>query len=242
MRCVALADFFEKFRATCLEHSGLNDVRYYIAPGLAWDAALRMSRVSLELITDVDMYHFVENSIRCGISTITTRYARANVPTLPAYDATLPNMNLVYLDANNLYRWTMAQPLPTHGFRFLHQDEIEALEKLTFDAEDGYIFEVDLSYSYHLHDSHDEYPLAPESLEVGRDMYSPAQRAVFPDTAPQWKLTRNLRDKVKYVVHSHETQENLRKRVNVELIIDAGILRKRVPKEITAEETASLIV
>ena len=97
-----LADLFERFCAICLEHYGLEAVHYYTSPGLPWDAALRMPRVSLELITGVDMYHFVENSIRGALSMITTRYARANVPTLPAYDATLPNLNLIYLDATNL--------------------------------------------------------------------------------------------------------------------------------------------
>ena len=77
----------------------------------------------------------------------------------------------------------MSQLLPTHGFRFLQQDELETLGELSDDAEDGYIFEVDLSYAHHLHDSHDDYPLGRESFEIGRDMYSPAQRAVFPDTA-----------------------------------------------------------
>ena len=68
-----LTDLFEKFRATCLAHYNLDDVHYYTAPVLAWDAALRMSRVDLELITDVNMYHFIENSIRGGISMITIR-------------------------------------------------------------------------------------------------------------------------------------------------------------------------
>ena len=111
-----LIDFFEKFRATCLAHYSLDDVQCYTAPGLAWDAALRMTRVSLELITDIDMYHFIGNSIRGGVSMITTRYARANAPTLPAYDACRPKVDLIYLDANNLY-----------GFRFLQPDEIESL-------------------------------------------------------------------------------------------------------------------
>ena len=73
--------------------------------------------------------------------------------------------------------------------------------KLSDDAEDGYILEVDLSYPQHLHDAHDDYPLAPESLEIGRDMYSPTQQTIFLQTAPQRKLTPNLRDKVRYVVH-----------------------------------------
>ena len=62
-----LTDFFEKFRATCLAHYSLDAVHYDTAPGLVWDAGLRMAHYSLELITDIDMYHFIENSIRGGI-------------------------------------------------------------------------------------------------------------------------------------------------------------------------------
>ena len=43
-----LADFFEKFRRTCLEFYKLDPLHYYTTPGLAWDAALRMSRVDLD--------------------------------------------------------------------------------------------------------------------------------------------------------------------------------------------------
>ena len=38
-----LADFFEKFRRTCLEFYKLDPPHYYTTPGLAWDAALRVS-------------------------------------------------------------------------------------------------------------------------------------------------------------------------------------------------------
>ena len=93
-----LVDFFEKFRASCLAHYSLDDVHYYTAPGLAWDAALKMTHVSLEL------NHFIENSIRGGISMITARYAQANSPTLPGYDASRPHCHLIYLNANNLSR------------------------------------------------------------------------------------------------------------------------------------------
>ena len=104
-------------------------------------AALRMSRVDLQRITDIEIYHFVENSIRGGISMISTRHAQANRPSFPdTHDSSLPNQNLIYLDANNSYRWAMPQSLPTHGFRFLQQDEISALklQELSDDAEDGY--------------------------------------------------------------------------------------------------------
>ena len=51
-----LADFFEKFRAICLPRYSLDDVHYYTA----WDAALKMPCVSLELITDIEMSLFIE--------------------------------------------------------------------------------------------------------------------------------------------------------------------------------------
>ena len=232
LRCdvLLLADFFEKFRVTCLAYYSLDAVHYYTAPCLDWDAALRMSRVDLELITDVDMYHFIENCIRGGISMITTRYARANVPTLLECNASLPTQNLVYLDANNLYRWAMSQLLPSHGFRFLQPTEIDGLgdvQQLAHDAEDGYIFEMDLSYPHHLQDSHDDYPLAPESLEIAHNMYSPAQQAVFPDTTPQRKLTPNLRDKVKYVVHYR----------NLKLYLQSGLVVTKVHRVLTFKQS-----
>ena len=90
-----IADFFEKFHTTCLVYYSLDPVHYYTIPGLAWD-------VDMQLITDVDMYHFVENNIRGGISMIFTRHAQANSPSFPdTYDSSLPNQNLIYLDANN---------------------------------------------------------------------------------------------------------------------------------------------
>ena len=90
MKCdvLLLTDLFQKFRATCLAHYSL-------------DSCLAG--------TDNRYRHFIEDGIRGGISMITTRYARANA-TLPAYDANRPRVNLIYLDANNLYGWTMSHP------------------------------------------------------------------------------------------------------------------------------------
>ena len=50
-----LADFLEKFRKTCLVFYSLDPIHYYTTPGFAWGAALRMSRVDLQLITGNDM-------------------------------------------------------------------------------------------------------------------------------------------------------------------------------------------
>ena len=70
------------------------------------------------------------------------------------------------------------------------------LQEISDDAEDGYIFEVDLHYPTHLHDRHDDYPFAPESSVIDRSMYSSTRQAVFPESAPQRKLTPNLQLKL----------------------------------------------
>ena len=78
---------------------------------------------------------------------ISTRRAQANSPSFPdMYDSSLSNQHFIDLDENNLYGLAMSQSLPTHGFRFLQQDEISTLklQELSDVAEDGYIFEVDL--------------------------------------------------------------------------------------------------
>ena len=116
-----LADVFESFRDTCMQNYGLDAAHSYTAPGLAWQAALKMTEVELDLFTDPDMHLFIEEGIRGGVAIITHRYAKLNVPDLEGYDPTKPNEYIVYLDANNLYGWAMSQSLPTGDFKWLDQ-------------------------------------------------------------------------------------------------------------------------
>ena len=57
------ADVFENFRKMCLKIYHLNLAKFFLAPGLAWSAALRNTEVKLELITDIDMLLIVEKDI-----------------------------------------------------------------------------------------------------------------------------------------------------------------------------------
>ena len=68
-----LADVFENFRDICIRNYNLDPAHYYTAPGLAWDAALKVSEVELELLSDMDMLLMVEKGIRGGVSTINNR-------------------------------------------------------------------------------------------------------------------------------------------------------------------------
>ena len=63
-----LGNNFEKFINTCLEYYGLDPWHYFISPGLSWDAMLQMTEIELQLISEIEMYLFVEKGMRWGIS------------------------------------------------------------------------------------------------------------------------------------------------------------------------------
>lgn len=90
-----LADVFENFRDLCIDMYGLDAAHFYTAPGLAWQAALKMTGVELELLTDPDMHLFVEKGLRGGIAMILKRYAKANNPYLNDYDPGQPSNYLM---------------------------------------------------------------------------------------------------------------------------------------------------
>ena len=99
-----LADVFENFRDICIRNYKLDPAHYFTAPGLAWDACLKMTGVRLELLTDVDMLLMVERGIRGGVSMVSKRFSKANNKYMGAkFNPSEPSKYIQYLDANNLY-------------------------------------------------------------------------------------------------------------------------------------------
>ena len=86
-----LADVFENFRKTCLQYYKLDPVQYFTSPGLSWDAMLKMTDIQLELMSDVDMYQFVEKGMKGGISYIANRQCEANNKYMKNYDENQPS-------------------------------------------------------------------------------------------------------------------------------------------------------
>ena len=209
-----LADVFENFIDVCFEKFQLDPAHYIAAPSLALDAMLKMTKVELKLLTDPDMFLFFEKGVRGGVSVITKKYAKANNRYMgKEHDPTKPSIYIPYLDANNLYGWAMSQPLPCSDFAWLSEEEIAEMQNDPTKIVNCTI-EVDLEYPAHLHDLHNDYPLAPESIVVNRVE----------------KLIPNLNDKKNYVVHSRMVQQCLKR----------GLVLRKIHRGIKYKESTVL--
>ena len=219
-----LAEVFENFRKTCLQYYKLDPCHYFTSPGLSWDAMLKMTNIKLELMTDIDMFQFIEKGMRGGISYIANRYGKANNKYMSKYDENKPSKYIMYLDANNLYGWAMSQYFPTGGFKWLTEKQINKINLAQYneDSNKGLLIEVDLEYPKELHDLHNDYPLAAERVCVNNNMLSKYCKRIAAkyniSTGLVHKLIPTLSNKEKYVLHYR----------NLQLYLDLGLKINKV--------------
>ena len=228
-----LTDVFENFRKTCMQYYKLDPCHYFTSPGLSWDAMLKMTNIKLELMTDIDMYQFIEKGMRGGVSYIANRYGNANNKYMKEYDEKAASKYIMYLDANNLYGWAMSQYLPTGNFKWMSDKEIKRIDlgKCKADGKKGLILEVELEYPQELHDLHNDYPLAPEKTKVSSGMLSEYCKKI----ADKYnisiglvnKLIPTLRDKDGYVLHYR----------NLQLYLDLGLKIKQVHRVLKFDQS-----
>ena len=180
---ILLANVFEALREVCLKNYGLEPAHFYTAPGLAWKTCLKKTKIRLELLLDPDMVLMFERGIRGGITQSVHKWA--NNPYMGSKFNPNEKVNyLQYLDANDLYRWAMPQPLPTGGFKWVKVKPAE-ISKLAKLENEGYLLELDVKYPKELHDSGNELPFMCKKLKINGVK----------------KLVPNLFDKKKYVIH-----------------------------------------
>ena len=97
-----LCDVFESFRDLCMSHYMLDPSHYMSLPAIGYDAMLKMTGVQIEKMVDIDMYSFLFDNLRGGVTTISQRLARANNPYLLDYNEDEATTFIQYLDVNNL--------------------------------------------------------------------------------------------------------------------------------------------
>ena len=186
----------------CLDIFELDPVYYVSATGLTWQASLKKTGVELELLTDIDMLLIIEKGAKGGICQATHSYAKANNKYMKNYNKNIESSYIQYLDANNLYGWTMSQKLPVNDFKWVKQEELskfneDFIKNYDENSNTGYFLEVDIDYPKELFDLHKDLPFLPESKKVNKVE----------------KLICDIEDKEKYVIHIRA----LKKALNHEL-------------------------
>ena len=79
-----------------LKYMNLILTNFLSVPELAWQAALKQTKVKLDLLTDIDMLIMVEKGIRGGICHFVYRYAKANNKYMRDYDKNKESPYLQY--------------------------------------------------------------------------------------------------------------------------------------------------
>jgi len=87
----------------------------------------------------------------------------------------------------------MSLPLPVGGFKLMDENELKNWRAFSDQEGKGCFLEVDLEYPKKLHDLHNEYPLAPERIEINKVE----------------KLIPNMNEKKKYVLHYKNLKQYL---------------------------------
>ena len=209
-----LTDVFENLRDMCLSYYGLDPVCYYTLPNFAFDAMLKLTGIEIDLVYNQEMYEMIEAGLRGGMTQTTCKKVEANNKYMGSdYDKNKASSYINYLDANNLYGLSMIQKLPYRSLKW--DDKITEDDIINYDnGRTGYILEVDLEYPKELHDLLNDYPLAPEVMNVKSNMLSEKQVEIYklingskePKDEKTKKLILNLNDKSKYVVHIRTLQ------------------------------------
>ena len=93
---------------------------------------------------------------------------------MKSYDPKQESKHIAYLAANNLYGYAMSKFLLTRGFKWIYPKEFD-LNKYTRNSSKGCVIKVDLAYPKELRELHNDYPLAPDKIEIKREMLSDDQ-------------------------------------------------------------------
>ena len=153
-----------------------------------------------------------KKGVRGEVSYISNRYSKANNKYLKSYDPKQESKH-IYLDANNLYGYALPNFCPTSGFRWIDPKEFD-LNKYTSNSSKGCVLQVDLEYSNKLRELHNDFPSAPDKIEITGEMLFDYQlRIVDPYNIPMGnvkKLMPNFFDKGEYVIHYENFQLYLR--------------------------------
>ena len=223
---ILLAEIFQKFRKDLLCFSGLDPARYISLPSFSFDSMLKTTNCTLNLPININIVQFIESGIRGGLSFINTRHLKVE----KAHE------KIFYIDANNLYGLAQTSKLPVGNLKFISSSKYNHIDWNSIDTEQniGYILEVDLDYPSNLHDSHCNFPLAPEFLELNLENLSPYSKKTLKECSigkvkyKDSKLLNTFHPRKNYVLHFK----------NLKLYLNLGMTLKKIHRVLSFKQKA----
>ena len=187
-----LACVLEKFIKVSVNEFGINPLYCVSLPGYTWQCGLKYTGKNLQTLQDKYMILLLENNIRGGISSIMgDRYIKSD-----------KNKKILYIDANNLYGYSMSQYLPYDEIKFDNNVTLEDIINTPDDNDIGYFIEVDLIYPDNIKQKTKNFPFASMNKKINPDDFNDYMKEIKPDTYIQTKkLICDWSDKKNYLVH-----------------------------------------
>lgn len=204
-----------------IKEFNLDPSHFVSAPSYAYECALKMTNIKLEVFHkgQEDMYEFINNSIRGGISTLgSIRNIKANNKYMgEEFNPDEITNYILYLDKNSLYGSIMLNcKLPTGGFKWVSQKLLNNWSyfiNFPSNANQSFFLECDFKYDEKLHDAHQNLPFLAENI--------------IPPNSNQKKLILNLYDKYNYVLHLE----------HFKIAIKYGLILKKIHRALQFEQS-----
>jgi hypothetical protein len=158
---VLLAEAFEEYRIKGLSEWQLDPAQFVTAPSYTYKAFLKYIDYPIQVMWDLEMYHFFRDALRGGYCSV-GEVVFANV-----YNK--ENQCIVGFDMNSLYPTAMLHPMPISDFQWISGDEGQSVlldpSYNWLESETGYWLEVDIECPKDIHDRVAAYPLFPERID-----------------------------------------------------------------------------
>ena len=195
---ILLADVFEKFVKVSTKEYKINPLYCVSLPGYTYQCALKYTDIKLQTLQDKDLILLIENNIRGGISSVMgDRYVKSD-----------EDNSILYIDATNLYGYSMSQTLPYdeieiwHGHPDKYWNWLEEILNTPDDSEIGYFLEVDLKYPDNIKQKTKYFPFCPENKKIDPNKYNEYMNTIKPENyTKSKKLICDWTDKKKYLIH-----------------------------------------
>ena len=195
---ILLADVFQKFVKVSTKEYGINPLYCVSLPEFTYQCALKYTNIKLQFLQDKDLILLIEIKIHGGISSVMgDRYVRSD-----------ENKNIIYIDATNLYGYSMSQFLPYDEIEMWHvhpdhyMNWLEEILNTPDDNEIGCFLEVDLKYPDNIKVKTKNFPFCPENKKIDPDKYNDYMNKIKPkNKTKSKKLICDWTDKKKYLIH-----------------------------------------